>query len=70
MQHQKKCPSHIIHLYKYEVKVIGEFKYVLIHVSSTPNVHQIVDIIEVDIPEAYGLHKAYICLKNLMESFA
>jgi hypothetical protein len=35
--------------------VIGEFKNVLIRLSSNPKVHQIIDIIVVDIPEVYGL---------------
>jgi hypothetical protein len=37
------------------VKVIGELKNVFVRLSSNPKVHQIIDIIVVDIPEVYGL---------------
>jgi hypothetical protein len=45
----------IIHLDRTSVKVIGELKNVLIILSSKPKVHQIIDIIVMDIPEVYGL---------------
>ena len=45
----------IIQLDQTNVKVIGELKNVLIRLSSNPNVHQVIDIIVVDIPEVYGL---------------
>jgi ribonuclease HI len=45
----------IIQLDRTNVKVIGELKNVLIRLSSNRKVHQIVDIIFVDIPEVYGL---------------
>jgi hypothetical protein len=45
----------IIQLDRTSVKVIGELKNVLIRLSSNPKVHQIIDIIVVDIPEVYGL---------------
>jgi hypothetical protein len=45
----------IIQLDRTNVKVIGELKNVLIRLSSNPKVHQIIDIIIVDIPEVYGL---------------
>jgi len=45
----------IVHLDRTSVKVIGELKYVLIRLSSNPKVHQIIDIIVVDIPEVYGM---------------
>jgi hypothetical protein len=45
----------IIQLVRTNVKVIGELKNVLIRLSSNPKVHQIIDIIVVDIPEVYGL---------------
>jgi hypothetical protein len=44
----------IIHLDRTSVKVIGELKNVLIRLSSNPKVHQVIDIIVVDIPEVYG----------------
>jgi ribonuclease HI len=45
----------IIQLDRTDVKVIGELKNVLIRLSSNPKVHQVIDIIVVDIPEVYGL---------------
>jgi ribonuclease HI len=45
----------IIQLDRTDVKVIGELKNVLIRLSSNPKVHQVIDIILVDIPEVYGL---------------
>jgi hypothetical protein len=45
----------IIQLDRTNVKVIGELKNVLIRFSSNPKVHQVIDIIVVDIPEVYGL---------------
>jgi hypothetical protein len=45
----------IIQLDRTSVKVIGEVKNVLIRLSSNPKVHQVIDIIVVDIPEVYGL---------------
>jgi hypothetical protein len=40
----------IIQLDQTNVKVIGEIKNVLIRFSSNPKVHQVIDIIVVDIP--------------------
>jgi hypothetical protein len=45
----------IIQIDRIDVKVIGELKNVLIILSSNPKVHQVVDIIVVDIPEVYSL---------------
>jgi hypothetical protein len=45
----------IIQLDRTDVKVIGELKNVLFKLSSNPKVHQVIDIIVVDIPEVYGL---------------
>jgi hypothetical protein len=45
----------IIQLDRSDVKVIGKLKNVLIRLSSNPKVHQIIDIIVVDIPEVYGM---------------
>jgi ribonuclease HI len=45
----------IIQLDRTDVKVIGELKNVLIILSSNPKVHQVIDIIVVDIPEVYGM---------------
>jgi hypothetical protein len=33
---------------------MGELKDVMIRLASDPRVHQVIDIIVVDIPEAYG----------------
>jgi len=37
------------------VKVIGELKDVLIRMTAKPQYTQIIDIVVVDIPEAYGI---------------
>ena len=48
-------PSRIIQIDRYVVKVIGEMKDVFIRLSADPKVCQFIDIMVVDIPEAYGL---------------
>jgi ribonuclease HI len=45
----------IIQLDRTNVKVIGELKNVLIRLSSNPKIHQVIDIIVVDIMEVHGL---------------
>jgi hypothetical protein len=45
----------IIQLDRTDVKVIGKLKNVLIRLSSNPKVHQVIDIIVLDIPEMYGM---------------
>jgi hypothetical protein len=45
----------IIQLDRTSVKVIGELRNVLIRLSFNPKVHQVIDIIVVDVPEVYGL---------------
>ena len=45
----------IIQLYRTNVTVVGELKDVLIRLSSNPKVHQVIDIVVVDIPKVYGL---------------
>jgi len=45
----------IIQLDRTNVKVIGELKNVLIKLSSNSKVHQVIDIIVVDILKVYGL---------------
>ena len=49
------CRTKIIQLDRSNVKVMGELKDVLIHLASNFMVHQTIDIIVVDIPEAYGV---------------
>ena len=49
------CRTKIIQLDRSHVKVMGELKDVMIQISSNSKVHQVIDVIVVDIPEAYGL---------------
>ena len=49
------CKTKIIQLDQSHVKVLGELKDVLIHLSSNSKVPQKIDIIVFDIPEAYGV---------------
>ena len=49
------CKMRIVQLDRSNVKVIGELKYVLIQLDSNSKLHQTIDIIVVDIPEAYGM---------------
>jgi ribonuclease HI len=55
----------IIQLDQTNVKVIGELKNVLIRLSSNPKVHQVIDIIVVDIPEVYGIFLSRDWLEQL-----
>jgi hypothetical protein len=55
MLSQEKSTTRIIQLDRSDVKVMGELKDVMIRLASDPRVHQVIDIIVVDIPEAYGL---------------
>jgi hypothetical protein len=50
-----KSDKHVIQLDRTQVKVMGELKDVMIRVATHPNFVQVIDIIVVDIPEAYGL---------------
>jgi hypothetical protein len=56
----------IIHLDKTNIKVIGELKNVLVRLSSNPKVHQIIEIIFVDILEVYGLFLSRTGLNSCM----
>ena len=47
--------SQIVQLDRSVVKVIGEMKDVLIQLFADPRVFQFIDVMLVDIPEAYGL---------------
>jgi hypothetical protein len=60
----------IIQLDQSDVKVIGELKNVLIRLSSNPKVHQVIDIIVVDIPEVYGLFLSRDWSEQLQGYFA
>jgi hypothetical protein len=50
-----KRDKHVIQLQKTQVKVMGELKYVMIIIAAHPKFVQFIDIIVIDIPEAYGL---------------
>jgi hypothetical protein len=50
-----KSDKHVIQLDRTQVKVIGELRDVMIRISTHPTFMQLIDIIVVDIPEAYGL---------------
>jgi hypothetical protein len=50
-----KRDKHVIQLEKTQVKVTRELKYVMIRIVTHPKFVQVIDIIVIDIPEAYGL---------------
>jgi hypothetical protein len=50
-----KSDKHVIQLDRTQVKVMGELKDVMIKIMTHPNFVQVIEIIVVDIPEAYGL---------------
>jgi hypothetical protein len=52
---------HIIQLHRTKVKVVREFKKVLIRMFSNPKVHQTIDIIVVDIRDNYGMLLSQDC---------
>jgi hypothetical protein len=60
----------IIHLDRTNVKIVGELKNVLITLSSNPKVHQVIDIIVMDIPKVYGLFLSRDWLEQLHGYFA
>jgi hypothetical protein len=62
-----KSDTHIIQLYRTEVKVIGELKDVMIWITSNPKFHQVIDIIIVDILESYGMLLSRDWSKNYMD---
>jgi hypothetical protein len=47
--------KHVIQLDRTQVKVMGELKDVMIRITMHPKFMQVIDIITVNIPEAYGL---------------
>ena len=51
----KKSNIQIVRLDQSKVRVLGEMRNVLIILSVDSHVHQTIDILVVDIPEAYGL---------------
>jgi hypothetical protein len=50
-----KRDKHVIQLDRTQVKVMGELKDVMIRMATHPKFVQVIDIIVVDIPEAYGM---------------
>ena len=48
-------PTQIVQLDKSRVRVVGELNNVLLTLSLNLTIHQIIDIVIVDIPEAYGM---------------
>jgi hypothetical protein len=60
----------VIQLDRTNIKVISELKNVLIRLLSNPKVHQIIDIIVVDIPKFYGLFLSMDWSKQLHRYFA
>jgi hypothetical protein len=50
-----KSDKHVIKLDRTQVKVMGELKDVMIRIATHPKFVQVIDIIVVDIPEAYRL---------------
>ena len=50
-----KSDKHVIQLDKTQVKVMRELKDVMIRIMTHPKFVKVIDIIVVDIPEAYGL---------------
>jgi hypothetical protein len=64
----QKSATQIVQLDRTKVKVLGELKDVLIRLSSNPKVFQIIDIIVVDIPNAYGLILSRDWSEKLMDT--
>ena len=50
-----KSDNHVIQLDRTQIKVMGDLQYMMIRIATHPNFMQVIDIIVVDIPEAYGL---------------
>lgn len=66
----EKADAKIIHLDKSQVPAVGELNNVVIRVSFDSRVHQCIDIIVIDIPEAYGLLLSRDWLSKLQGYFA
>jgi ribonuclease HI len=65
-----KSDKHVIQLDRTQVKVMGELKDVMIRIATHPNFMQVIDIIVVDIPEAYGLFLSRDWSENLNGYFS
>jgi len=66
----KPCNLKIIQLDRTNVIVFFELKDVLIRLSSNPKVHQVIDIVVIDIPKVYGLFLSRDCLEQLHDYFS
>jgi hypothetical protein len=65
-----KSDKHLMKLDRTQVKVIGELKDVMIIMDTHPNIFQVIDIIVVDILEAYGLLLSQDWFENLNGYFS
>jgi hypothetical protein len=65
-----KTDKHVIQLDRTQVKVMGELKDVMIRIVTHPKFVQVIDIIVVDIPEAYGLLLSRYWSKNINDYFS
>jgi hypothetical protein len=65
-----KSDKHVIQLDMTQFKVIGELKDVMIRISTHPTFVQVIDIIVVNIPEAYGLLLSRDCSKKINRYFS
>ena len=66
----KICETKIIQLDRSHVKVMGDLKDVMIRLSSNLKVHQVIDVIVVNIPEAYRVILSRDWLAKLNGYFA
>ena len=64
------CRTKIIQLDRSHVKVMGELKYVIIQLSLNAKVNQVIEVIVVDIPKAYGVILSRDWLEKLNGYFA
>ena len=51
----KNCPIQIVQLDRSKVKVVGRLRNVLLRLSADPQIHQTINIVNVDIPKTYGM---------------
>jgi hypothetical protein len=65
-----KSDKRVIQLDRTQVKFMGELKDVMIRMATHPKKFQVIDIIVVDIPEAYGLLLSRDWSKNLNGYFS
>lgn len=63
--HIKPSKVNIVQLGRTNVKVVWELNDVLIRLSSNHRVHQIIDIVIVDIPGTYGLFSSQYWIQHL-----